>query len=422
MGRFAVARETSKRVRLAARDKVRPRLAAWIGAFAALAGSACSPPTPRAQAAPVARSARNDVPAEATAAVESVSVRVGEQKTVLARGALGLSYFPDMAVVPIAAEPTFTLLVTATVSTYRLTGATLFDLSSAVKVLGPGAAGQFDNGYAGISGTYRDPSGKLYAFYHAEDQENMPLIPGTRIPGFYARIGVATSRDAGRSWEKLGPAISSAKPKEYLAFDGQADRGAAEPGVLLDTEGRYLYLYYDDHARVGGRGVQISVARADLQAGPPLPGAFFKYHAGSFSEPGIGGADSVIISGSNFDAGDAMLPHPTYSAYLQRYVMVFNIDVYREWQNGRPATQSGFYLAYSDDAVNWSAPELLFVDNTVPVNGRSLSWEGSLVWDDERQRTGWLVYGYSESWPRPHYMVARRLEFTVVAGRQGREK
>jgi hypothetical protein len=390
----------------------RPRLALTLGGCTLCACVVRS--SPHLQRGPEPQAAVQDAPAGAPLQTgEAISVTVGEQRTVLARGALGLSYFPDMAVLRIDGEPTFTLLVTATVSTYRLTGGDLFSLTSASKVLGPGARGEFDNGYAGISGIYKDPSGVLYGFYHAEDQEDMPLIPGTTIPGFYARIAVASSRDAGKTWQKLGPVVSSAKPKDYIAYSGQADRGAAEPGVLVDTEGRYLYLYYDDHARVGGRGVQISVARADLRAGPPLPGAFRKYRNGAFSDPGIGGMDDVVISGQRFNAGDAMLPHPVRSAYLGCYLMIFNIDAYREWQDGQPPTQSGFYFASSKDAIHWSDPRVLFVDNTVPVNGRSLSWEGSLLWDDATEQSGWLVYGYSESWPKPHYMVARRVSFAL---------
>jgi hypothetical protein len=342
---------------------------------------------------------------------DGISFALGDRETVLARGALGLDYFPDQATVRLPGTPDLALLVAATTSTYRLTGTDLLHLTGAARVLGPGAPGAFDNGYAGIGGVYRDGAGTLYGFYHAEDQEGLPNIPGTRIPGFYASIGLATSRDAGSTWQKQGPVITSQKPKAWTAYDGQADRGAAAPGVVLDAGGRYLYLFYEDHSRVNGRGVQIFVARADLTAGPPAPGRFSKYYDGAFSEPGIGGLDSVIISGKAYDHADAMFPHPVRSAYLGLFVMIFNVDVWREWQSGRPAARSGFYLAYSCDLVNWSTPALLFVDNTVPVNGRSLSWQGSLLWDDPAEKSGWLVYGYSQRWPESHHMVARRLSF-----------
>jgi hypothetical protein len=40
----------------------------------------------------------------------------------------------------------------------------------------------------------------------------------------------------------------------------------------------------------------------------------------------------------------------------------------------------------------------------------SLSWEGSILFDDDTGGAGMLVYGYTPSWGRtPHYMVGRRV-------------
>jgi hypothetical protein len=56
--------------------------------------------------------------------------------------------------------------------------------------------------------------------------------------------------------------------------------------------------------------------------------------------------------------------------------------------------------------------------------GEPLFWMGTILWDDEGGRDGWLVYAYSERWGNnpwgkdqyrgiPHYMVGRRILFEV---------
>lgn len=206
---------------------------------------------------------------------EGVEVTLGPQQTLLGSEALGLTYFPDMATLRISSEPE-RLLVVSVVSTWLVTGPTIETLDAATEVLTPeewSGTGPLpiDNGYAGISGIHRVKSGTLYGYYHAEDHVDLPNLPGTDIPGFYARIGLATSDDEGSSWEKQGAVITSSQPKGWKFYDGQADFGAAEPGVVADPSGEYLYLYYTEHSRIGGRGVQICVARAPIDPDTGFP-------------------------------------------------------------------------------------------------------------------------------------------------------
>jgi hypothetical protein len=89
---------------------------------------------------------------------------------------------------------------------------------------------------------------------------------------------------------------------------------------------------------------------------------------------------------------------------------LLGIDAYAERQAGLAATTSGIYAAWSSDGVSWSALSRVIADQAVPQNGESLSWEASVLWDDDSGRTGWLVYGYTPSWgTTPHYLVGRRL-------------
>jgi hypothetical protein len=313
------------------------------------------------------------------------------------------------------------LIVPAGISTFLVEGEGLGELVRATRVLAPGKAGDFDNGYAGVSGVYRHGDGKLYGFYHAEDQEDMPPIGGG-VPGFFCSIGTAASEDGGRSWRKLGQVITSAKPKGWTAFPGQPDRGAGEVCVVVGRGGKRLLAYYTEHSRIEGRGVQICLARASISEGPPLPGTWRKYRLGSFDQPGIGGLDTPVLSAARMDNADAAFPHVSYSKYLDRYVMVFNINVWKEYvEKGRALERSGIYVAYSDDGVEWSEPDMLVRDYAVCRTGKSVSWHPTIVWGDEEHRAAWLVYSHSGKWGHahlggtPHHMVGREIRFTRLS-------
>lgn len=335
------------------------------------------------------------------------SIDVGTPVTLLSAGALGLSYVPDEGTSIVQRQPVLRLMVTAKDSSYVVQGPDLQHLVTATKVLGPGGVGEFDNGYAGISAVIQLGS-TYYGFYHAEDHEGLPALPGG-IPGYYASIGVTRSDD-GATWRKLGQVITSSQPKSWIAYPNQGDRGAAEPGAIVSKDGRYVYLYYTEHSRVQGRGVDICVARAELSKGPPLPGSFKKYYKGSFSEPGIDGRDTPVITAKGFSSANALQGHVVYSKKVRRYLMVFGIDAYQQRMSGAAPTDSGLYAAWSSDAVSWSPPQKLVSDQAVPQPGKSLSWEGSILFDDDTDSTGMLVYGFTPSWgTTPHYMVGRRI-------------
>ena len=342
-------------------------------------------------------------------------------ETLLKHGQLGLKYFPDGAVSvlrPTRGAPC-RLSVRGGIGPYLGAATRLHELPQAARVLGPGRAGQFDNGYAGISSVYRHRDGTLYGFYHAEDQEDMPQIGGG-VPGFFCSIGVCVSGDQGRSWQKLGPVITSAKPKDWTAFPNQADRGAGEAVATVTRDGKHLLAYYTEHSRRENRGVQICLARADLSdsRGPPVRGSWRKYHNGRFGPQGVGGLDTPVVYAAHIDDADAAFPHVSYSQHLARYVMVYNINVWKEYvKRGRTLERSGIYVAYSGDGIRWSEPHRLVKDYAVSRIGNSVSWHPTIVWSDARHSRGRLVYSHSPRWGHarqggtPHYMVARTIRF-----------
>ncbi|MCF7849935.1 MAG: hypothetical protein K9M45_13870, partial [Kiritimatiellales bacterium] len=276
----------------------------------------------------------------------AVSIELGQRVTVLGDREQGLRYFPDERLGVIERASECRVLVTAGRKTVLLNGKDMFHLRVVGTVLSPGEAGTFDNGYAGVSGVYRAGAKELLAFYHAEDHEGMPRIRANNVQGFYCSIGLAVSNDDGASFGKVGPVLTDSRSKD---LDGHTDQGVGEPSVTLDRSGKFLLMYYTSHSRLDGRGVQICLARCPVDEAGKAD-AWQKFHNGGFVEPGLGGRDTPVLSGKALVA-DAIFPHVTYCANLDRYVMVYCLNAYNEFKSS--PDRSGIYVAFSEDGISW---------------------------------------------------------------------
>jgi len=345
---------------------------------------------------------------------ERIAASLGKREVVSAPGLLGLKYFPDECPAFIQTTPTLRVLMAAGNSTCLLEGRDMQSLALLGRVLLPGKPGSFDNGYAGVCGTARATGDELLAFYHAEDHEGMPPIPGG-IPGFYCCAAAAISKDNGASFEKLGPVVTGALPKD---LKGRADQGCGDLCIVPDAKHRYLFMYYSDHSRVDNRGVQICMARCALEDAEKTDG-WRKYHNGSFDEPGLGGKDAPVLSARAMGA-DAIFPQVTFVPQFRRYVMVLNITVYREFGPGLEAHKSGIYIACSRDGICWSAPTQLLAIRSIIIPGKEVGWHPALLLSNVEGNSakGWLYYSYSESWghkppQKPHYLVGHPITFSI---------
>ncbi len=352
------------------------------------------------------------LPAALHAAAEARRVELGPQETVLADNALGLRYFPDERLAMVRTKPDCRVLVAAGIASFLLEGPELGQFTKATKVLEKGQAGAFDNGYAGITAAVRAPSGELLAFYHAEDQEGMKTV-GNGIPGFYCSVALAVSQDDGRTFEKRGQILSGQLPKDPR---GRGDQGVGEPWVFAEPQGKFLYAYYTSHERVDGRGVQICMARCPL-ADAAQPGAWKKFYAGGFTEAGLGGKDTPVMT-SGQQRTDALFPHVVFLPALRQFMMTFCLNV---WREGSRPEQSGFYAAFSDDGIYWprERQQQLWKVPVIAALGREVAWHPTFIADAGNGMRGWLYYGYSESWGhqppnKPHYLVRRPI---TIAGK-----
>ena len=345
---------------------------------------------------------------------QEVKAELGEPKVLLGHDQFGLKYFPDMPICPLSQKP-LTFLMAVTNSTYLISGSDLNSLHPVAEVLRPGRPGSFDGNYVGIGGIVVEENKRdVIALYHAEDQSGMPKIGYNNVPGFYASVGLATSKDGGWSFQKLGPVLTSNQRKNPKG--GHPAQGLADPTVCRSSDGRYLMAYYSEHSRVDDRGVQIGLARSPISAGG-RPQTWKKYFEGSFDQPGLGGRETPVVSMQIFHA-DAHCPSVVYVEPFRKYVMVFCCLAYADFVV-KKADRSGFYLASSDDGIVWSEPSLIYPVLTVPIPGVEMAMHPSLFLTDQEQGTvkGWLLYGYSPRWGHTdrepsHHLVGRpiRLE------------
>jgi hypothetical protein len=358
-----------------------------------------------------------------------IAVALDSECTLAATGTQGLDYFPDEGTNPLpTADGTVSLLLAARQSTYILYGGNSTSYTGwtgAVEVLRRDSLSNFDNGYAGISGVWTagplsilQPIRPLYGFYHAEDQRSIPLIPNTQIPGFYACIALARSIDSGKTWTKLGQLITSAAAK-IINDSTHTDQGAAEPGVVADPSGEFIYITYTDHSHTGGVGTRICLARIGILNGTIQGDSCRKWDGNGFTLPAKGGADIPVliadpILGGPY-RGDVLEAHPVWCAFLKRYLIVFGVNT---WNEPEPLT-SGTYISTSTDMIHWSQAVQILKDYSVPYAGKSLRWEASILWTDRFQSQAWFIYGMTPKWPdgqsgQGHHLAGRRIHVWQV--------
>jgi len=216
-------------------------------------------------------------------------------------------------------------------------------------------------------GLWIDPEdGRFYCFIHNETgwgaKETSYTVFGLNEgePDF-RHIGLMTSDDQGKSWDFRGWIITSNKPcwSEHYRPDGMqgGQRGrdiflcAGDFTLYVNHKDGYFYIFYtqiEHNIDTKSCYDRIYAARAPIES-KGLPGSWKKLYNGSFSEPGNMGKESPVVENAN-------VPCISYNYYLNKYIMTS----YRRdcWVSGKGACQ----VAFSDDLVNWSKPELLAPD------------------------------------------------------------
>jgi len=190
-------------------------------------------------------------------------------------------------------------------------------------VLQPGTG--FDSCGAWLNSTWQDGS-VTRAWYHAETACNYPTT--------HKSVAYAESYDGGRTFVKPSyPANQVITAPPYYTDPDEDDEG--DHRVL--RVGDYLYLYF-----IPSRDWQLRLARSHVADGG-LPGTWYKYYNGSFSEPGLGGESSPLDP-----TGALTRSWVSFSTDLNNYIGFSYIA-----RNGEFA---GFGFTMSPDGIsNWAA-------------------------------------------------------------------
>jgi hypothetical protein len=199
----------------------------------------------------------------------------------------------------------------------------------------------FDRDYAGGGPVYTVDGGKaLLQIYHGEHR----CASDRGLPA-WGGLGMAISRDGGKSFAKLGEIIEPhISWKAFCASGRPGGMWADGTMVEADAEGRpsasggYRYLVFAEHNDLWGRG-ELSIARVskgDFLATIRLGRApkFLKYYNPSgapgpvgrfFSEPAIGGRSTPVYTVPGF-LGE---PGVSYLSSGDKFALVYEINLKR---------------------------------------------------------------------------------------------
>lgn len=204
--------------------------------------------------------------------------------------------------------------------------------------LGPvGGGTAFDADYAGPGSVLPDPAWNddrhLVMFYHGE---NHTFAGKHRDDAYYAAVGVARSADGGRTWVRGGRILDGMVP--HGAGDpARSALGAGMPSVVI-SGGFYWLFYVDWNTSLPDC---VHVARAPVSGGG-RPGTWRKWYQGSFSEPGVGGRSTPVVTPPRAASIYAGLPDVSWNTALGRWLMVFE-------------SNDAYWAVASSDLVSWGA-------------------------------------------------------------------
>lgn len=328
---------------------------------------------------------------------EELAAEVGERVTVMPDKHQGLRAFPDEPIGIISRRP-YRFTMVAGTTTFLMEGDALESALPVKKVLEPtGKADDFDCDYAGIGSIYVVEKPKaILGFYHGE-RHRKQTVSYTGGNKWYGTIGLATSKDHGRTFIRQGAIITASTP--FDPNSSLTSQGVGDPCVLLDPTGKFLYAYYTDHIRANGRSVVTCMARSRIED-QGRPGSWKKFFDGAFDSDGIGGRDTPVA--------DLYGPSVTYVPALKKFIMVGN--------------REGIQWCHSDDGIHWSKNQQLVLDgHAVPLPNQPVSMRPHLLLQngDAKSVKGLLLYSHSPRWggdesQQMHYFVKRPVTFKTA--------
>ncbi len=210
------------------------------------------------------------------------------------------------------------------------------------------------NGGRWIECTWKARDGVLYGWYHNEPGG---LCPGTHLTA--PRIGAVRSTDNGATWRDLGmildapPNTLCCDTKNYYFAGGNGDFSA-----MVDAREEFLYFFISTYT--GGLDEQgVAVARMRYVDRDEPVGKVFKWHAGTWQEPGLGGRVTAIFPATKDwhqakDVDAFWGPSIHWNTHLRHYVILLNRAIDSDWK------QEGIYVTFNPDLSRpdqWTGPK-----------------------------------------------------------------
>jgi hypothetical protein len=189
----------------------------------------------------------------------------------------------------------------------------------------PGVSPDWHRNGGWMLSTTRLPDGSLVAFVHGEDHEFADGLKG----GEWNSTGVWTSNDDGVSWIDHGEAVGSQKPAVHQTAGMAMNETIWDPvnQRWIGYNSRYVFISKDPHA---------------------LPGTWFGYKDGKFSEPvDVNAPMPPLTPAPGLEHANVTWGGLTYNSYLKKFV--------RTWGNGDVVM-----IAFSNDCVTWFGVSVLF--------------------------------------------------------------
>lgn len=206
-----------------------------------------------------------------------------------------------------------------------------------------------------IEAVWVDGSGTILAWYHQEHE----YVCGPQRPAM-PRIGAMLSYDNGRTFWDQGIILSSGDPMDCTSRNGYFAGGHGDFSVVLDQQQRFFYFLFTNYAGpLETQGVVVARMSYDDRFHPL--NHVWKYHAGKWNQPGVGGRTTpifpAVVSWQRRRTDSFWGPSVHWNQYLGRYVMLLNRSC---CDTGWP--QEGIYTSFGADLSkpeSWSEPTKL---------------------------------------------------------------
>lgn len=207
-----------------------------------------------------------------------------------------------------------------------------------------------------IEAVWRDPSGRFYGWYHAEEVAPCPR----KI--FAPHIGALVSDDEGASWRFLGELLRS--PAQLIDCDannGFMAGGYGDFCVLPDRDGLYFYVYFTSFVSdETAQGICVARYRIDARE---RPAPTLEIWSQGQWQRAAGALPSPIWKQArawrHADPDGFWGPSIHFNRDLGVFVMLLN----RTAGGTGNFHQEGAYVSFNarlDDPTGWGAPERIF--------------------------------------------------------------